>query len=152
MHKNAHWRLLSVLIEVKNNFQTFSLGLFVLFGREITERKDAKNVYKLGQGHDITFDKFLTSFLILFPSTVSFFSFSFIFIFLISWAQNSSSKFWAKFKDHFTCEGFNRTHLVGIKTLFNSCERLLLGALILNIDIGLEVPQIGANSLTLSTS
>ena len=79
--KKAHWRLLSVLIKVKNNFQTFSLGLFVLFGREITERKDAKNVYKLGQGHDITFDKFLTSFLILFPSTVSFFyhsvSFSF---------------------------------------------------------------------------
>ena len=64
-----------------NNFQTFSLGLLILFGRELTERKDAKNVYKLGQGHDITFDKFLTSFLILFPSTVSFFyhsvSFSF---------------------------------------------------------------------------
>ena len=81
--KNAHLRLLSVLIEVTNNFQTFSFGLLILFGRELTERKDAKNVYKLGQGHDITFDKFLTSFLILFPSTVSFFIIEFHFHFFI---------------------------------------------------------------------
>ena len=34
--------------------------------------------------------------------------------------------------------------------MFNSRERLLLGTLILDIDI--EVPQIGTNSLTLSTT